>query len=99
MILPAKDPAEIITLTFDYASEIGAAAISGTPVFALAIESGTDADYASMPNGSPQVSGSDVLQSVKLGANAVNYAVRMLATLDDGRKLLRAATLPVRTGG
>lgn len=98
MILPAKDPAEELIIPFDFSSEIGAATINSVAV-TIAVESGTDAAVGSMLNGAATISGADALQSVKLGVNGVNYALRCLATLSDGQKILRAATLPVRTGG
>ena len=99
MILPSKDPAEIITVTFDYTSEIGAASISASPVIGVSVANGVDADFATMPDGAAQISGALVLQRFRNGVNAVDYNVRCLVTLDDGRKLLRAGTLPVRTAG
>jgi hypothetical protein len=98
MILPAKDPAEIITIPFDFSSEIGELAIVGQAV-TITVETGADPDVASMLNGAATIAASDVLQSVKLGVNGVNYALRCLATLSDGQKLVRAATLPVRVAG
>ena len=98
MILPAKDPAEIVTITFDFANEIGAIAINSVAV-SIAVISGADAAVGTMLNGAAQISGATVLQSVTLGVNTTDYALRCLATLADGQKILRAATLPVRTGG
>ena len=98
MLLPAKDPDEIITVAFDFSSEIGVLTISSVAV-TITVSNGTDAAVASMLNGAAQISGSDALQSFKLGVSAVDYALRCLGTLSDGQKILRAATLPVRTGG
>lgn len=98
MTLPDKDPAEIITIPFDFSSEIGAATISSV-VVTITVANGTDANVAAMLNGAATISGSSALQSVTLGVNAVDYALRCLATLNNGQKILRAGTLPVRTGG
>ena len=98
MITPAKDPAEIVTIPFDFASEIGVLAINSVAV-TITVSNGADAAVGSMLNGAATIAGADVLQSVRLGVAGVDYALRALATLSDGQKILRAATLPVRVGG
>lgn len=98
MIWPSKDPAEIITVTFDFSDEIGAATISSTDV-TITVANGTDPAVASMLNGAEVVSGALVYQSVMLGVNGNNYVPRCEATLSDGRVLVRAALLPVRVAG
>lgn len=97
MNLPAKDPAEFVIVTFDYEHEIGDATVSSAAL-SCAVKSGADADVGSMLYGAAVVSGADVLQLVRLGVDGADYTLRCLATLSDGRKLLRWATLPVRTG-
>jgi len=91
----SKDPAEIITVTFPYAKEIGGAAI-GDPDLSVEIEDGTDAAAAAMLNGAEQVSGSSVLQSVRNGVDGVRYKLRCEAPLSDGRRLVRVLSLPVK---
>jgi len=93
----AKDPAEIIDLVFPYADEIGSAVISPNPVVTIAVVNGVDASAAQMLSGAPIVSGQDVVQRVINGIAGVDYQLRCVATLSDGRKLVRALTLPVRS--
>lgn len=91
-----KDPEETITGTFDFSRDIGTANITGTPATSIAVQHGDDPAVASVINGSPQVAGSFVLQSYKVGVRDVDYYVRCKAALDDGRVLVLAATMPVR---
>jgi hypothetical protein len=98
MSFEAKDPAEIVTLSFAYSSELGTATIASAAL-SITVQSGTDPDVGSMLLGAATISGGDVLQQVRLGVAQCDYMVRCLSTLNDGRKLLRAGTLPVRVGG
>lgn len=92
-----KDPDEIITVTFPFTDELGSATISSVDyVTAAVVSGGEDADVASMLNGAAQVSGGDVLHSIRNGVNGVNYKLRCRVALSDGRKLVRAIDLPVR---
>ncbi|OHC35499.1 MAG: hypothetical protein A2Y50_09065 [Pseudomonadales bacterium RIFCSPLOWO2_12_59_9] len=102
MSIESKDPAEIITVTFPYAKEIGGATIlneadpGANPDITVEITNGTDSGAAQMLNGALQISTSNVLQSVKTGLDGVDYKLRCEAPLSDGRKLVRVLPLPVR---
>lgn len=90
-----KDPQEVVVLTFDFSAE--AAAVS-SPVVTVAHDSGEpDAASASVPDGSPQVSGGKVLQRVKAGVDGANYVLRCTASDGNGNTLVRAGLLMVRT--
>jgi hypothetical protein len=91
-----KDPEEVVTLTFDFADELGAETINPGPAVAVAVKKGADPDVAQVANGAPQVSGATVLQSVKAGVAGVDYAVRCKATTSGGRVLVIARVLPIR---
>lgn len=95
-VIEEKDPGEIVTLTFPYAKELGAAEISSA-LIAVTLEQGVDADPSSLLNGAPQLSGTNVLQGAKAGQPAARYKVKCLATLNDGRKLMRVLYITVRT--
>ena len=89
-----KDPQEIVVLTFDFSGE--AAAVS-SPVVSVAHDSGEpDAAFASVLEGSAQVSGAKVLQRVKSGVDGANYLLRCEASDGNGNTLVRAGLLMVR---
>lgn len=93
--LDAKDPAEVLVLTWDYSAalEVGETLTAAT----------TSASLLAGPGGSPlalaglpAISGGEVRQAVSGGADGDSYTVRCLATLSSGRLLALAGTLPVR---
>ena len=97
MSVEFKDPAEIITVTFAFADELGTANISAVDSVTIAVVTGADPDSAAMLNGAGAISGGDVLQSIRAGVAGADYKLRALAALSDGRKLVRALNFPVRT--
>lgn len=89
-----KDPGETVVLTFDFTGE--APAVSA-PTVAITHESGEpDAAFASVLEGSPQVSGGKVLQRVKAGVAGADYLLRCSASDGNGNTLVRAGLLMVR---
>lgn len=94
-ILP-KDVQEIVTEAFDYSDKIGAAAISGA-VLTVSVVAGVDAAPANLLSGVHQVVGSKVEQKLKDGVDGVRYKVKCVATLSDGRKLVRTRLVDVKT--
>ncbi len=93
----AKDPAEKLTATFDFSSElVGGESIASASVTCTVI-SGTDASPGQVLNGSASISGSTVLQPFQGGISGVTYDLRCVATLSSSRVLVLAATLPVRS--
>lgn len=94
MRIEYKDVDEIVAVTFPYADEIGAAAISGVVVTVTVLD-GIDADPSAMLQGPATIDGSDALQLVKLGTAGNKYGVKCAATLNDGRKLNRRYYLEV----
>lgn len=96
MSAESKDPDEIITVTFPFGDELGAAVINSVDYLTLEPVNGEDPDVATMLNGANSISEGDVLQSVRNGVNNVDYKARCRAVLSDGRKLVRAMTLRVR---
>lgn len=95
---PDKDPAEsLLVATFAYANELQAGESIASAAITCTVLSGTDPSPASMLVGSPQISGSNVLQNFSGGVDGVTYTLRCVATMSPtGRVLVRAATLPVR---
>lgn len=97
MSADSKDPEEIITVTFPFSEELGAATIDSVDSVSISIVNGTDPDVGAMLNGAAQISAGDILQSVRNGVAAVDYKLRCRAVLSDGRRLVRAIDLPVRS--
>lgn len=97
MSADSKDPDETITLTFPYAKELDGATINAVDYVTMAVINGVDASVATMLNGAATVDGGNVLQSVRNGVHGVDYKSRCRVTTSDGRKLVRAIDLPVRS--
>lgn len=83
---------ESVVLEFVFANDLDAidsAAVHVAPI------NGNDPAAGAMLVGSPQVSGTSVLQRVKPGINAINYALTCRAVHGADARVLRAV-LPVR---
>jgi hypothetical protein len=94
---PAKDPAEVLVATFDYASEINSGETIASAVVTCSVLAGTDPTPAAVLAGSASIAGGTVLQPFQGGVDGVSYTLRCAATLSpSGRVLVLAATLPVR---
>lgn len=87
-----KDPAETITVTFDFSALTDA--VTG-PTVTATLETGTDADPSAILSGVPQVSGALVLQQVIAGNAPAKYHLRCVATASDDSIYVVAGTLPV----
>jgi hypothetical protein len=93
----SKDPAEAISLPFDFTADLGTETIASVAPTSVTVDVGTDAAVASVPNGTPVVVGGLVYVPVKAGVHLVDYVVRCAATTNTGRVLVMAGLLPVRT--
>lgn len=91
----AKDPAEVVTLAFDFAALSGALALSA-PVVSVTVASGTDASPSAILSGAASVSGTQVLQRVQAGVLQVTYKLKAQIDLADGSRYVLAGLLPVR---
>lgn len=98
VFFPEKDPEEVLTLSFDFAADLGAETINGAPVVAVTVFSGVDANPANLLNGAAQLDGAAaaVLQSVKAGLADVDYRIKVKVPTTGGRTLVLARILPVR---
>ncbi|WP_300335610.1 hypothetical protein [Accumulibacter sp.] len=96
---PAKDQAEVLVVTFDFASEVDPGeTIAAAPPVSSSLLSGSDPNPGDVLAGSPTVSGAAVLHAVHGGVDGAAYLLRCQATLSPtGRVLVLTATLPVRT--
>ena len=101
-----KDPAEIVTLTADFTKDLEIRNAAGTvigmktivppPITTVTAFKGSDPDPSTVKNGLPQVSGSQVLQSVKLGIDENDYLIRFEIDANTGEHFVIGAVLPIR---
>lgn len=87
-----KDPADVITLTFDFSED---ATTVTAPDVIITVAAGTDADPDLMLVGSPTVVGALVYQRVQNGIAGTTYAFQCLAYNGADRYSIEAI-LPVR---
>lgn len=90
--VPSKDPAETLTVVFDY----GAIGVPQSPAVTIALRKGTDANPAAMLVGSPSHRDHVVEQQVTGGVAGAEYALRCLADVGDDTVLVDVI-LPVRS--
>lgn len=109
MRFSSKAPGEIKTLTFDFTEDlqiknasgavIGANAIvPGSAAVAVAVAKGVDADPNQLKNGAPQISGSLVLQSAKVGIDGNDYEFNVGVDDNTGQHHIITWILPIRRG-
>ena len=92
--LPAKDPAETVTVSFLFGQELLTGETINGCTISASVLSGTDLNPAAVLNGAPTVS-STVLQSVTGGLDGVVYFLKATATTNQSRTLVRKGALPV----
>lgn len=93
-VLDSKDPAEFITITFDFAA-LTSATLTGAVVTA-SVESGKDdASPSAIVSGAAQVSGLKVLQRIIGGQAGTNYLLRCQVDAGTERFVL-SSILPVQ---
>lgn len=88
-----KDPAEAFAVEFDFTANLSTITIA---TCTASISGGPTGDASAILLGSPQISGSKVLQRVNAGQAGSDYALRCTAT-DGTETYVLVATLPVRT--
>ena len=94
-LLPAKDPAEIITVAFDFSSLTSSVTSPGLTVSAASGKE--DANASAMISGSPAVAGAEVRQRIIGGQAGTTYALRCVVDAADGSRYVLTALLPVET--
>lgn len=90
-----KDPAEIITVTFDFSAL--ATAVSTPAITCAAVSGRLDDNAAAMLSGSAQVSGLTVLQRVIGGVDGTTYKLRCQIDDADGERFVVSDLLEVKT--
>ena len=95
-LLPAKNPSEVINVTFAYATELGSGeTILSVVVTCVVISGGVDPNASAMLVGIPTIQLSNVVQEVVAGLDGNSYQLECLATLSSGRILARVGILPI----
>jgi hypothetical protein len=90
-----KDPAEIITITFDFSAL--ATAVSNPTITCTVFGSVADPSASAMLSGLPQISGTSVLQRVTGGISGATYKLRCVVDDADGERWVVADRLEVTT--
>jgi hypothetical protein len=101
------NPAEIVTLTFDFGPMLTTGVTIGAPVAGCSVISGTDANPSSRLTGVPTITNSPsdkgasraVLQQVSTMIGGVRYLVTMLINTSDNQTLELYAYAPCITPG
>lgn len=93
--LSDKDPAEIITVTFDFSAL--ATTISSAVVESSVVRGRDDASPQSIVSGANSVDGALVMQRIAGGQAGTTYALRCTAQDSDGEVHVLTAALPVQT--
>jgi hypothetical protein len=95
MAMSNKDPAETVTVTFDFTAITSA---PSSPSVTVNWVAGTaDSNPSAMLSGSPVVSGAKVLQQVIGGVDGATYGLRCEANAPDGSVYVAAGWIPVQT--
>lgn len=93
MSLSAKDPVEIVTVTFDFAAL--ATSVANPVITCQAIEGREDASASAMLSGSAVISGLTVMQRITGGQSGTAYKLRCQIDDADGERWVTADTLKV----
>jgi hypothetical protein len=94
--LSPKDPAEVITVTADFSTELAAGETIRVPTNTITtVPEGRDPNAADMLIGTPEVVGGQVLQMLEGGIDGTTYLVTCVAPLSSGRILVRRGSLLV----
>jgi hypothetical protein len=89
----AKDPAETITVDFDFSA---VTSTPTSPTVSVSVRLGTEAIPSLLASGSPVISGAIVRQRFTGGADLNDYNLKCLATTPSGDRLSVDCVLPVR---
>lgn len=95
MMLSAKDPAEVVTITFDFSAM--AAALNTATLAVTVLNGRADPSPASILSGALNTSGALVIQRITGGQDGTTYALRCVANDADGEVHVLTAALPVKT--
>lgn len=90
-----KDPAESITVTFDFSKD--ATRILGASTFITELYTSSDSNAQLMLDGAPEVHGLKVLQRISGGVSDATYKLRCIVTDEDEERYVRVGELNVVT--
>ncbi len=91
-----KDPAEVLTLGFDFGALLASGVTLSAPVVTISVRGGVDASPGAVLSGGASLNGSTVLQRVAGGVAGVTYLLRAQADASDGSRYVLVGLLPVR---
>lgn len=95
-LLPEKDPAEIVPVTFDFAPDVASGA-TVTPVsVTVSVLNGQDGSPGDVLQGAASATSAKVVQWIKAGVDGARYKLRCTVTTSDLQTLVLSATLQVR---
>lgn len=92
--LDAKDPAEIITVGFDFSN---VTQDPTNPVVSIGVRWGSETSPTLATVGAPSAIGAVVYQQFQAGAHLTDYNLKCLAYTPTGDRFAVDAVLPVRT--
>jgi hypothetical protein len=95
MALSNKDPAETVTVTFDFSALTPSPAAPAVSV--LQVGGTQDANPAALLLGSPVIMGAKVLQQITGGLDGATYDLRCEATATDGSVYVLSGWLAVQS--
>jgi len=88
-----KDPAEIITLGFDFAA---LTSTPSSPVFTVTRLAGAaDPDPSALKSGAASISGTKALQKIVGGVSGCRYLIECQVDAPDGSRYVLTGVLPV----
>lgn len=91
----AKDPAEVVTLTFDF---VNLTDTPTSPDITVTRHAGTaDASPSAILSGSATISGTKTLQQVQDGVDGTSYRMRCKVFAPDGSEYVLTGILPVKS--
>jgi len=95
-MLPSKDPAETVVVSFLFASEVLAGETVSSCTVVASVYAGLDPTPAAVLSGTVDLSlAPTVMQKVAAGVDGTTYLLKATATLSTGRVLIRKGILPV----
>jgi hypothetical protein len=96
--LPAKDPVEIIPISFSFGSELATGDAVLSCVVSVITFEGSDPNPSALLYLIPNlVQAPTVIQNIQGGLSGCQYHIKAVATLQSGGVLVRQAVLPVQS--
>ena len=94
--LSAKDPAETVSISFDFDAWLAADETISSSSMQISVEHGTDPDYASMLTGVDAIDAAVVSHLVRNGVDGATYRIASTITTNKGQVLKLTGLLPIK---